>query len=431
MDDYLKAAFNLMINLKASVSPFHTVKYAKEWLSEAGFEELAVQELWKLERGGRYYADIYGTTLFAFCVGEDFTPQEGLKIATAHTDWPCLRIKPAAEVVKDNYKALNVEVYGGPILNTWLDRPLSIAGRVAVRNAENETRNVFVDFKRSILTIPNLAIHMNRDVNKGVELNKQTHMLPVMGMSCEGENEKNYFMDMLAKEINADRDDILYYDLYVYNNDAAQLLGADSDFISSPRIDNVTGVNACINAIIAAANSKNISMAVLYDNEEIGSETKQGAGSAITEIIIEKIMCALGISREEYLAMIFKSMILSIDVAHGAHPHYPEKNDITSKTSLNKGVVIKTNANQSYATDADAIGKIKLICEQNDIPYQIFANRSDIRGGSTLGSIVSAFTAMSTVDIGVPILAMHSARELMGVKDMAALNELTVQFFNS
>ena len=432
MRDFLNDAFKLMMTLKACVSPFHAVKNAEEKLMNNGFERLYIEDLWSLECGGRYFVNVYGSTLFAFTIGQNYKSSSGVRIAAAHTDWPCLRIKPNPEVVKNGYAAVNVEVYGGPIINTWLDRPLSIAGRVTVKG-ENEfaPKSVLVDFRRSLLTIPNIAIHLNREINKGVELNKQNELLPIIGMIEDELNNKNYFMELLAEEAKVRAEDILSYDLYVYNADASQLLGMSSDFISSPRLDNVTGIEACINGILSSDNKDSVNMSILYDNEEIGSRTKQGAGGIITGAVLEKLMYAVGISREEYLASLFKSMMLSVDVAHGMHPHHPEKYDITSKALLNGGIAIKTNSNQNYATDGMSIGVVKGICETNGIPYQMLANRSDIAGGSTLGAISSAFTAIATVDIGVPLLAMHSARELMGAKDMAYANELVIDFFNT
>lgn len=428
MRDKLNDSFNLMITLKDATSPFHTVRNAAEKLRFAGFEELKPEDSWKLDRGGRYYVDIYGTTLFAFTIGENFDADNGVRLAAAHTDWPCLRVKPAPEIIKNGYATLNVEVYGGPILNTWLDRPLSIAGRVTVKG-ENEfsPRNILVDFKRSILTIPNLAIHLS----KGLELNKQVDLSPIIGMIGEQLDKDDYFIKMLADEVKVKPEDIVFFDLYIYNTDSSQLMGINCDFISSPRLDDTTGVEACINGILESDNADSLNVSILFDNEEIGSCTKQGAGSVITGVILEKIMESLGVSREKYLSSLFKSTMLSIDVAHGIHPNHPEKYDVTSTAVLNKGIVIKTNSNQSYATDGASVGIVKAICDNNDIPYQMYANRSDVVGGSTLGSIAAAFTAVQTVDIGVPVLAMHSARELMGVKDMAALNELVINFFNT
>lgn len=432
MKDNLKDAFNLMVTLKDATSPFHTVKNAAEKLKSAGFEELEPWNGWELNRGGRYYVNIYDTTIFAFTIGENYNVNNGMRLAAAHTDWPCLRVKPSPDIVKNGYAALNVEVYGGPILNTWLDRPLSIAGRITVKG-ENEfsPKNIYVDFKRSILTIPNLAIHLNKEVNKGVELNRQIDLSPVIGMINEQLTSNNYFINMLADEAEIDAEDILFFDLYIYNTDAGHFLGMNAEFISSPRLDDTIGVEACINGILKSDNADSLNIAVLFDNEEIGSCTKQGAGSVITSVILEKIMEALSISRQEYLSSLFKSIMLSVDVAHGIHPNHPEKYDLTSTAVLNKGIVIKTNSNQSYATDGASVGIVKAICDNNNIPYQMYANRSDVAGGSTLGSIAAAFTAVQTVDIGVPILAMHSARELMGAMDMTALNKLLISFFNT
>lgn len=415
--------------LKKGVSPVQAVSACEERLVAAGFERLEYKEAWKLEAGGKYYINHYDTTLFAFTVGNDWgesmAPQ--IRIAAAHTDFPCLRIKPSADVLTNGYAQVNVEVYGGAILNTWLDRPLGIAGRVAVRS-DDVFAPVVREYvsEKNLLTIPNLAIHMNREVNKGVELNKQTDMLPVFGLAAD---ETDYFLTFLAEELSVEKEDILDYELTVFCKEEPQYIGLKDELISSPRLDNLNSCAALVSGIIDAKREEGVNMIALFDHEEIGSRSKQGAGSILLHDMLLRILKELG--REESAERdLYQSMILSVDVAHGLHPNQAGKMDITNKPVLGKGFCIKEASSQSYATDCEAIAVVQQICEMKKIPYQKFVNRSDMAGGGTLGSIASALLPVKTVDIGIPLLAMHSARELMGTADQQALKDLTEAYFS-
>lgn len=426
--------------IQSSVSPYHCIQEASRRLSEAGFTKLTLHKPWSLKAGGAYFVPAYDSTLLAFTVDGDSDKASAplLRIAAAHTDWPCLKVKPSPEVSVHGYAKLNVEVYGGPILSSWLDRPLSAAGKVCVASQDPfhpETR--FLRCDRPLFTIPNLAIHMNRDVNKGVELNPQVDMLPLASVLSDSLEKDSYFLNFLAKELNADPKDILDYEIYLYNWEEGCLLGLDNELFSSPRLDNLTSVEACLTGLIDAKNrnvrenkpGNLIRVIALYDNEEIGSSTKQGAASNLTERILEKIYLSLGYSRAEFLDGLLGGFLLSLDVAHAIHPNHPEKCDIKNQITMGDGVAIKLAASQAYATDASCASVIEGLCRSRQIPYRKFSNRSDIRGGSTLGSISSAFLNMAAVDAGVPILAMHSSRELMHVQDQKALNDLTRAFF--
>lgn len=415
--------------LKKGVSPVQAVSACEERLAAAGFERLEYKEAWKLEAGGKYYINHYDTTLFAFTVGNDWgesmAPQ--IRIAAAHTDFPCLRIKPSADVLTNGYAQVNVEVYGGAILNTWLDRPLGIAGRVAVRS-DDVFAPVVREYvsEKNLLTIPNLAIHMNRDVNKGVELNKQTDMLPVFGLATD---ETDYFLTFLAEELSVEKEDILDYELTVFCREEPQYIGLKDELISSPRLDNLNSCAALVSGIIDAKRGEGVNMIALFDHEEIGSRSKQGAASILLHDMLLRILKELG--RETTAERdLYQSMILSVDVAHGLHPNQAGKMDITNKPVLGKGFCIKEASSQSYATDCEAIAVVQQICETKKIPYQKFVNRSDMAGGGTLGSIASALLPVKTVDIGIPLLAMHSARELMGTADQQALKDLTEAYFS-
>ncbi|WP_196603231.1 M18 family aminopeptidase [Pectinatus haikarae] len=413
-----------------SASPFHAVAAAAARLDNMGFTELSPTNTWHLKKGGKYYLRIYSSALVAFCINEH--PLHSIRAAVAHTDFPCLRIKPQASISKNGYNKLNIEIYGGMILNTWLDRPLSIAGKI-VRKGETPFKPHIdlLDFKRPMLTIPNLAIHMNRKINEGNSLNPQKDMLPLAGMTSCDKLSDDFFLEMLAKKMDCPKKEILSYELTVYPAESGCVCGFDNEFISSPRLDNLTSVRACIKALTESNRPDGINIAALFDNEEVGSRTKQGAGSLLMPQVIERIYKNLGFSTENYFADIAGGFLLSADVAHALHPNNPEKNDPTNLPLLNKGPVIKIAANQSYAGDAEAVGIIKELCCQHDIPYQMFVNRSDMRGGSTLGSILSANMPMRTLDIGIPILAMHSAREIMGINDQPAIEKLIQTFFSA
>lgn len=431
MTAYKKDLDELIVQLKMGVSPFHTIAASASLLRKQQFTELKLGEPWTLTAGAGYFVNAYDTSLIAFTIGADADERPAFRIAASHTDWPCLMVKPSPELTVGNYAKLNVSVYGGAILNTWMDRTLSMAGKVCSKGADPFHPVVhFVDFKRPLLTVPNLAIHFNREVNKGIELNPQIDMQPVIAMIDKTLNKDSFFLDLLAGETGVPKEDILDYEFYIYNCDEPQLLGIQEEFLSSPRLDNLTSVHACLSGIINSSREKGICVAALYDNEEIGSSTKQGAASPLLDRILEKLYLCLGYSRSDYLDSLFNGFLLSLDVAHAFHPNKLEKYDPKDHIALNEGVALKLAVSQAYATDASYVSVIEDLCRRNDIPCRKFSNRSDIKGGSTLGSISSCMLTMPAVDAGVPILAMHSARELMGAKDQWALAELTRKFLH-
>ena len=487
--------------IKRAVSPYHTVEESRRLLEAAGFEALDMHKSWRLTAGGRYYVIPYKTALFAFTVPEGaanaavrqlegqsakcgaavnkvkYTESAGgtvaavdtdngftLHIAAAHTDFPCLHVKPAAELVSCGYMRVNTEIYGGPILNTWLDRPLSLAGRVLLKSDDiYAPREVLVDFARPVLTIPNLAVHYNREVNKGVELTKQNDMLPLLGMLDGQLNRDSYFLDFVADEIGEPAEDILDFDLIVYNAEQPAFIGMNGELLSSPRLDNITSCYALVQGLIAAGKDgagicgsnpaagqcaadisganvgaaagkaenerRQLSMIALFDNEEIGSGTKQGADSALLGGILKRIYAALGRAETELERDIAGGFLLSVDVAHALHPAKAEKYDPVNNMRMGEGVTFKLSANQRYSYDAVAVASLQQLCDSNGIRYRKFVNHADMPGGGTLGPIISSWLPMHTVDIGVPILAMHSARELMGADDQAELEKLIEAFF--
>ena len=417
--------------LKAGVTPFHCVDKCEQILLENGFESIQYEEKWKLEKGGKYVLKHHGTTLFAFTVGKDFASADMLRMAAAHTDYPCMRIKPNADFITNQYAQVNVEVYGGPILNTWFDRPLGVAGRVALRSDNPfEPNMVLYRSKKAILTIPNLAIHMNREVNKGVEINNQVDLMPVLDMISDEQKDTKYFLSFLAKELGVEEQEILDFELCLFDMEDPSYIGICDTLISSPRLDNLTSVSALVSALIDGEREKGINLIALFDHEEIGNTSKQGAASIFLHDMTKRILYNLGESEEEAERSIYKSMLLSVDVAHGLHPNKAGKMDIINKPVLGKGFCIKQASSQSYATDAEAIGILCQICDSQNIPYQRFVNRSDVRGGGTLGSIASTLLPVKTVDLGIPLLAMHSVRELMGAADIYSLKDAITAYFS-
>lgn len=413
-----------------ATSPYHVVAKSKQILDAEGFTELPFDTTWNIENGGRYYTIPYGTTIFAFTTGREPGNLPALRIATAHTDHPCFHIKPFPEMKEHGYLQINTETYGGPILNTWLDRPLSVAGKVCLKSdSVMNPKTVLFDAQVPLLTIPNLAIHINREINKGVELNKQTDLSPIISMANETLNNDHFFMEYLAKQLQVNVDEILDFDLVIYNCEEPCVTGLNEEFFSSPRLDNLTSVVACLKGIINDINEHDIHVIAMFDNEEIGSRTKQGADSSLTSMLLEKIYTGLGHGRASLYNAYFNSMLLSVDVAHCLHPNHLAKNDPTSFCELGKGVVFKLDSTQKYAYDTEAIATLEQICQAHGAKYQKFVNRSDLLSGSTLGTIISSWIPIKTVDIGVPLLAMHSARELMGSQDQIELEKTIEGFF--
>lgn len=422
---------SLISLLEKSVSPYHCADEAMRLLKKKGFIELEQSREWKLERGMNYYVKCFGTMLIAFHVGSGYVPGEGFRLAASHTDWPCYYIKPNPEQVGGGCLKLSIEPYGGMIHNTWMDRPLSAAGVVTLRTEDVlKPERRLVDFVKPILTIPNLAIHMNRSVNKGVELNPNKDMLPIACTIEKEFNKDGYFLGRLAELIDAAPEDILSYDLCLYNAEKPMLVGFDDGILTSPRLDNITSTFAILNGICECSREHGITAAVLFDNEEVGSGTKQGADSATLGMMLEKIASCFNATRSEYIDSLTAGFMLSCDVAHAKHPNYQEFADASCSAVMNGGVTLKMNYEQRYATEAVGIGIIEGICKKYDIAYQRYMNRPDLRGGGTLGSYAASQLGMSVADIGVPMLAMHSCRETMGVNDQLSMNELVKHYFN-
>ena len=417
--------------IEKGVSPYQVVEEAEKRLKEAGFEKLEFHTAWGLTGGKSYYMIHHGTTLIAFTIPKTLDYRESFRMAAAHTDFPCLRIKPNPEMEMSGYQQLNVEVYGGAILNTWLDRPLGIAGKVALASDEVfAPRIVHFSSECPVAVIPNIAIHMNPALNKGVELNKQKDMIPIVGIAGEEMQKKDFFYEYLAKELQLSKEEILDFDLYLYNTEMPETVGMGKELISAPRLDNLTSVQALLDGIITGEREDGINLIALFDHEEIGSRTKQGAGSMLLRDVVEKIQISLGRDACQVKEALYQSMLLSVDVAHAMHPNQNQKADVTNQPVLNRGFCIKESGNQSYATDCEVVAIVEQICKKEMIAYQKYVNRSDIAGGSTLGNISNTQVALNTVDIGLPQLAMHSPYETAGVKDTEYLVRAARAFFS-
>lgn len=425
-----KLAMDLIDFLHESATAYNAVDLMKKELVSQGYKELRGEEDWKLQEGDKAFYTKNSSSLFMIQIGKDAL-QKGFKIAGAHTDSPSFRVKPDAEIVQDGFLKLNVETYGGPILSTWFDRPLSLAGRVMLKgDTILNPRTEIVDFKKPILYIPSLAIHMNREVNKGVEINRQKHVLPVMCTVDKDFEKEGFLKRLLAKEFSFEESEILDFDLFVYEVERGSLSGLHEEFISSKRQDNLSMVHSIKEAAKASTTFSGVNLCAFFDNEECGSASKQGADSSLMRDLMERIYYALGGTREGFLKNLEASFMISCDLAHSVHPNYNDMHDPTSRPIINLGPVIKISANQRYTSDADSISVFIELCNKAEVPYQYFVNRSDLVGGSTIGPIGSTHVPIRTIDIGNAILGMHSVRELGGVKDHLYLTKALEIFFN-
>lgn len=405
-----------------SPSTFHAVRGIKAALLYAGFTEIREEDTWQIEKGGKYVVTRNGSALMAFTV-----PQEGAEafhITASHCDSPTFKIKEDPEIADGPYVKLNVEGYGGMIMSTWLDRPLSVAGRLLVtENGHLAEKLVAID--GTMLVIPSVAIHMDRSVNQHKEWKVQKDMLPLYGMT----GAKTPFMDVIAAAAKVKAEDILAHDLTLYSRVPAAIWGEEREFISSPKLDDLQCAFACFRGFTQGEKEKYISVYALFDNEEVGSATSQGAGSTFLANTLERLARSLGYSYDETMAMIARSFMISADNAHSVHPNHPEYADPVNRPVINGGIVIKYSAAQKYATNAFSAAYFKKLCNDHDIPTQTFTNHSDNPGGSTLGNISNTVIAMPTVDIGLPQLAMHSSYETAGVKDTAYLVDAVTKFY--
>lgn len=409
----------LLSFIDASPVNFLAVRNVCNTLLDNGFVQLHADEALK-DLPDKFFITKNNSAVFAFHLGRQSMADAGFRIIAAHSDSPTFRIKPNAEMVGEGgLLRLNTEAYGGAILNTWFDRPLSLAGRVILRSSDAlnpQTR--LLNIKRPLLVIPNLAIHFNRQVNDGVKLSKQKDMLPILGYVNDRLEADGLLVRLIANELQIEKEQIIDFDLYLYDTTPACLVGLNNEFISSGRLDDLSMVHAGMEAMTAeSAKPEATKVLAIFDNEETGSGTKQGAGSNFLMSLIQRIVLAQGGSIDDYYRSVEKAFMVSADNAHGFHPNYAEKYDPTNHALLGGGPVIKINAAQKYATDAMSAAVFQQICERAGVPCQRFVNSSDIAGGSTLGNILTSSIAINGVDMGNPVLAMHSVRELASAAD--------------
>ena len=411
--------------IENSPSCFHAIETIRKKLNDEGFIELVEGRSWQIEKGKKYYVTRNLSSIIAFKIPEN--DLKNFHIVASHSDSPTFKIKENAEIeVNNKYVKLNTEKYGGMICSTWFDRPLSIAGRILVKEG-NVVKTHLVNIDKDLVIIPNLAIHMNRSVNDGYKYNAQIDMLPLYGDNTS----KGSLMKTVAQSVGVEEDSILGTDLFLYNRMRGTKIGANSEYISSPRLDDLECAYASLSAFLSETNSNSASVYCVFDNEEVGSGTKQGADSTLLYDVLRRINMCLGNSEEDYYKLIASSFMISADNAHALHPNYSDKSDPTNKVYINDGIVIKYNANQKYTTDAVSASIFKSICDSVNVPYQTFTNRSDILGGSTLGNISNAHVSLNTIDIGLAQLAMHSTYETAGAKDVTYLIEALKAFYNT
>lgn len=424
---YQETSREVLNFIEHSPSCFHAVEQLSHMLDQAGYQRLKECDGWTLEQGGKYYVTRNGSSIIAFHVGEQLDNYH-FQITASHSDSPSYKVKEKAELKgKGGYLQLNTEGYGGMICSSWLDRPLSLAGRVLVRQGNVvETRLLNID--RDLLLIPNVAIHMNRDVNSGMKYNQQVDMLPLFSA---GECGENSYYELIAQELGVKPEEVVGCDLYLYPRVAPSLWGAKEEFISSPRLDDLQCAFTSMKALVDSHNPHGVNVCCCFDNEEVGSGTKQGALSTFLRDVLQRVHAALGHAPEDYFRAVAKSFMVSCDNAHAVHPNHPEKTDGENCVYMNQGIVVKFSANQKYTTDGISAAIFMQLCKDAQVPVQTFANRSDMAGGSTLGNLSTQQVSLHTVDVGLPQLAMHSAYETAGVKDSAYMVQALTAFYNT
>ncbi len=420
--NYIKELFDFIEN---SPSCFHAIQTITEELKQDGFIELIEGKPWELEKGKKYYVTRNLSSVIAFKM-----PNNNLKsfhIVASHSDSPTFKIKENAEIeVNNKYVKLNTEKYGGMICSTWFDRPLSIAGRILIKDS-NTIKTRLINIDKDLVIIPNLAIHMNREVNDGYKYNAQVDMLPLYGDN----SAKGSLINTIAQEAGVEQESILGTDLFLYNRMNGRQIGVNSEYISAPRLDDLECAFTSLKSFINSNSQSSASVYCVFDNEEVGSGTKQGADSTFLYDMLRRINISLGNSEEYYYRLIASSFMVSADNAHALHPNHSGKSDPTNKVYMNDGIVIKYNANQKYTTDGVSASIFKSICDSVNVPYQTFTNRSDILGGSTLGNISNAHVSLNTIDIGLAQLAMHSTYETAGAKDIDFMIKAIEAFYNT
>lgn len=407
--------------IENSPSPFHAVKNCEEILSEQGYTKLEENSEWELTPLGKYYVKRNESSLIAFAIPEGNF--KGFHMAAAHSDSPCFKVKEQPEIeVEKSYTKLNVEPYGGVVYSSWFDRPLSVAGRIITKEGSK-----LVNLDMNSLIIPNMAIHLNREINKGFAYNPQIDLLPLMGGKVGNKGLFHY----ISEKYEVEKEDILGHDLFLYARQKPSYVGLNKEFICAPRLDDLQCVFGLVIAMAEQNPKEYVNICAIFDNEEVGSSTKQGADSTFLEDVIERIGECFYLGKGALRQKLAESFLISADNGHAVHPNHPEKADPTNKPFLNGGIVLKYNANQKYTTDGVSAAKIKMWCDEAKVPYQTFVNRSDEPGGATLGNISTAHISVNAADIGLPQLAMHCSVETAGSEDTVYLLKLIKHFYSA
>lgn len=424
-------AQDLIDFIDASPSPWHAVSSVRSRLESAGFTELHETDAWQLQVGQSYYVTRGDASIIAFNLGKQALTETGLRIVGAHTDSPGLRLKPKAAFASNGLVRIGVEVYGGPILATFTDRDLSIAGRVCVRSADGHLLKL-IKFDKPLMRLPNLAIHMNREVNdKGLLLNKQNELPLLFSEDEAGVAAEQQFLNVIAKQLGVEISDILTFELNVFDTQKGSFWGAQEEFIADSQLDNLASCHAALSALLATNNPETTSVCALFDHEEVGSESATGASGSFLADVIKRIMACADLNQEQHLRTLAQSFFISADMAHAYHPNFPNAYEPCHHVMVNKGPVIKMNANQRYASNADTAARFISLCQRAGVPYQQYAHRTDLGCGSTIGPIVASGLGIATVDVGSPMWAMHSLRESAGVLDQHYMSAVLREFYQS
>ena len=429
------AVADLLTFLDRSPTPYHAVAESVRRLQAAGYREAHAEDAWELSPGEKRYSVRGGGSLVAFRMGAVSPVQGGFRVLGAHTDSPNLRLKPCADVSAHGYQQLAVEPYGGVLTHTWLDRDLSLAGQVTLRDGEG-TRSVLLDFGRPLLRIPNLAIHLNREIkSEGLKLNPQTHLVPVAGLEGAPGLAELVAKELRARQLaSASAADVLAFDLMLYDPQPSAVSGLRGEFIQAGRLDNLASCHAAVTALLAAGGEPpppHTSVVVLYDHEEVGSRSATGAAGPLLEDALERAVTGWKGGEPQGLSRaLARSLLLSVDMAHAVHPNYADRHEPGHRPRIGGGPVIKRNANQSYASEAQGVGQVTALCARLGIAPQSFVTRSDLACGSTIGPITAARVGIRAVDIGSPMLSMHSCREMAGSEDVQPMIDLLQLFLS-
>ena len=430
MSNEKKGIHDLLEFIYHSPTPFHAVEEMKSKLIEQGYSELRESDAWELTNNSKHFVTRNDSSLIAFIVGTKTKDASGFKIIGAHTDSPNLKLKPNPSYEKNGYLQLGVETYGGVLLTTWTDRDLSLAGRVIIKG-KKQPQSKLILFDEPLLRIPQLAIHLNRDVNeKGLTLNKQNHLPPIFSLSDKKGSNKNLLEKRVAQKLKCKSADILNMELSLYDTQSGAIGGAEGEFIFSSRLDNLASCHAALQALTESKTKDPMTRVIaFYDDEEVGSDSAQGAGSPFLKDVLERLTLESDNPRETFFRSMANSFFISADMAHAVHPNYPEKHDPQHMPVLNGGPVIKCNSNQRYATEGVSSAWFEMLCKKAGVPVQKFVVRSDLGCGSTIGPITAANLGIRTVDVGNPMLSMHSIREMAGTKDHLPLIKAFKEYF--